>query len=59
MKFRKIPVVIEAILFNGNNYEEIARFSKGKVHKNNREEMVIDTLEGQMRASVGDYIIRA
>lgn len=40
MKYRKKPVVIEAIQFIDNPY------------------MYIETLEGTMKASVGDYIIK-
>jgi Protein of unknown function (DUF551) len=34
MKYRKKPVIIEAIQFNGNNHEEIISFTKGNaVHQ--------------------------
>lgn len=39
MKYRKKPVIIEAIQFEDNPY------------------LKIETLEGIMKASVGDYII--
>lgn len=58
MKYRKKPVIIEAIHFNGSNYNEIKLFSVGKFYINNAYEFVVDTLEGQMKADVGDYIIK-
>lgn len=70
MKYRKKPVVIEAIQWNGINLEEIKQFAgdsleyhicdtawevgKGKPHVS----IKIKTLEGVMSASEGDYIIR-
>ena len=70
MYYRKKPVVIEAIQWNGNNLTEIKEFvgdslvydiidtawqvGKGKPHVL----MKIKTLEGDMNASIGDYIIK-
>lgn len=67
--FRKKPVVIEAIQWDGLNLKEIIDFS-GLHNSANKwtweeyEEVVkqdglkIFTLEGRMDASVGDYIIK-
>ena len=57
MKYRKKPVVIEAIQWNGNNGEEIVNFV-GLVGYTNGENIIIPTLEGDMLASKGDYIIK-
>ncbi|TIH27053.1 hypothetical protein D4765_18780 [Subtercola vilae] len=46
MKFRKKPVVIEAMLFAGGAFTTAA------------ENIAITTLEGTMAASIGDYIIK-
>ncbi|EPL1953331.1 TPA: hypothetical protein I8627_002156 [Citrobacter freundii] len=60
MKFRKKPVVIDAVQWTGNNAQEIYDFCGS----GNRDchvcgnEMLIQTLEGTMTASAGDYIIR-
>jgi len=62
-KYRKKPVVIEAIQWTKLNNDEIAKFmgiehvvlvfqEKYGLH------LVINTLEGQMYADVGDYIIK-
>lgn len=67
MKYRKLPVEIEAIKFNGSNFKEILEFSNGKAYRRiayERNEPIetnslnISTLEGTMIASEGDYIIK-
>jgi len=61
MKFRKKPVVIEAIRWvagvNGPSTEEIGRWCGG-VYNVNRDVMIIPTLEGDHAATRGDWIIR-
>ena len=59
MKFRKKPVVIEAIQYLGNNLVEVANFMNDEYdfHPKN-EEIIIRTLEGDMKASIGDWIIK-
>lgn len=70
MKYRKKPVVIEAIQWTGLNLEEIKEFvgesliydiidtawkvGEGAPHVN----MKIHTLEGDMEVSKGDFIIK-
>lgn len=56
-KFRKKPVIIEAIRFTGSNYEEIREFI-GKNTLCSDLSIVIPTLEGDMVAQKGDYIIK-
>ena len=68
MKYRKKPVVVEAIQWNGNNLAEIRAFVGKNVSANTfvesftRKELGsyinIETLEGIMTASIGDYIIK-
>lgn len=59
-RFKKKPVIIEAIQWTGNNIEEIERFAPRiiTVNKNQADELCIDTLEGVMTASKEDWIIR-
>lgn len=58
-KFKKKPIVIEAIQFTGNNFDEICRFAGLAVRIVGREQSLhINTLEGIMKASPGDYIIK-
>lgn len=67
-KYRKKPVIIEAIKFTGNNSFEIENWSKNKVYSSPVLEpsegnptghyLQIETLEGVMTAVVGDWIIK-
>ena len=59
VKYRKIPVIIEAVQWNGKNLEEICQFT-GKCGSELVQggEMHISTLEGRLHASVGDFIIK-
>ena len=61
MKARKKPVEVEAVLWDGTNLTELKNF----VGKNlidltlgNKTVIRIDTLEGLMKASTGDFIIK-
>lgn len=56
-KYRKKPVVIEAIQYEGNNLDEIESFAKS-IFEYNNEKLTIRTLEGNVCASLGDYIIK-
>jgi hypothetical protein len=58
-KFEKLPVVIEAILFTGDNGGELREFVGSALSWNPlRNEAHIATEEGIMRANAGDWIIR-
>lgn len=57
MKFRKKPVVIEAMRWTGNNSDELVAWSPS-VRLNAFGALEIPTLEGMMEASKGDWIIR-
>lgn len=62
MKYRKKPVVIGAVQWSGNNLNEILDFMKDKqpnyYEDDEQKLLTIQTLEGNMIASVGDYIIK-
>jgi hypothetical protein len=58
MKYRKKPVEIEAIRWTGENEFEVSRFVGHKMFFNDLREPVIETLEGNMRTEIGDYIIK-
>lgn len=59
MKFRKKPVVIEAIRFTGRNDSEVLAFCPGARDPiDTKPSLIIPTLEGEMLVSVGDWIIR-
>ena len=57
MKYRKKPVVIEAIQWTGSNLKDVIEFLGGESWMNGRD-LIIKTLEGELHASVGDFIIR-
>lgn len=70
-KFRKKPVVVEAIQWTGSNLEEIRNFVGGDLIEDWMEffdikrelkkmlvSIAIDTLEGTMIVDYGDYIIK-
>lgn len=72
-KFVKKPVVVEAVQWKGDNLFEIITFTDGKPDLTTRmaaekwgdyeilverEGFKIQTLEGMMSASVGDWIIK-
>lgn len=59
-KYRKKPVVIDAIQWTGNNETKVAEFTKNSNRYIEFEGDIcrIQTLEGLMTASKGDYIIK-
>jgi hypothetical protein len=60
-KFRKKPVEIEAIQYNGINQADIAAFTQGLAkfrQIGHTRYIIIPTLEGDHRADVGDWIIK-
>jgi len=63
-QYRKKPVVIEAVQYDGNfrcldifSINEVGNF-KIKREENGSPYLLIPTLEGDMKCSKGDYIIR-
>ena len=60
--YRKKPVVIEAFRLTRSNLEELERWSGGSIRgvqlPREEREIEIHTLEGDMRARVGDWIIK-
>lgn len=62
MKYRKKPIVIDAVLWEGSVKAEqaIRKLAEGagSVFFYQNQTIGIDTLEGTMLASLGDWIIR-
>ena len=58
MKFRTKPCEIEETKWTGENVAEIMRFVKNESAIITNGVLIIKTLEGDMVASTGDYIIR-
>jgi len=58
-KYVKKPIPITAIQWTGENHIELAEFTNGKCKFTVGEpSIVIPTLEGDMKANAGDYIVR-
>lgn len=65
-KYRKKPVVIEAVQWTGNNYAEICRFTEMTLGRTRltyspygiSDQLIIPTFEGEHRANIGDFIIK-
>lgn len=61
MKYRKKPVVVEALQWTGDNLVEIADFIKDSERYfefDSNRDLKIGTLEGIMTVNINDYIIR-
>lgn len=59
MRFRKKPVVIEALQFTGRNHDEIAVFCQPhQVKVGGNFTLIIPTLEGDHTAIVDDWIVK-
>lgn len=62
MKYRKKPVVIDAIQWTGKNTTEVAIFLEGHTNDRGRVDedryIIIPTLEGDHKTNVGDWIIK-
>jgi len=71
MRYRKKPVVIDAVQWTGHNITEISQFMGRIIHPELESEtaylagqgapifsFVIETIEGDMKAMSGDWIIK-
>ncbi len=64
MKARKKPVEVEVIQYDGKNHHKIKAFVGHALHiqqehyASDEVELHIETLEGQMKVIVNDYIIK-
>lgn len=57
-RFRKKPVEIEAIQWTGDNLKELEIFTDDEVCPLAEKRLLITTLEGEMKASLNDWIIK-
>ena len=65
--YRKKPVVIEAVQWTGTNVDEVLGFTQARAsvrdesiqnaRNSSSRVLIIETLEGDMRAEPGDWII--
>lgn len=59
MKFRKKPVVIDAIKYTGKNGSNILHWMFPDIEQDaEANKLTIRTLEGEMNVSIGDWVIR-
>mgnify|MGYP007102730358 CR=1 FL=1 len=59
MKYRKKPVVVEAVRWTGENREEIIDFcEENDLWSSDRKVLFINGIEDIMYAGIGDYIIK-
>ena len=66
MKYRKKPVAIEAEQWTGENFDELWDWMIGSLVKPQKpiyqhqpdRSIVISTLEGDVKANLGDYIVK-
>lgn len=57
-QYRKKPIVIEAVQWDGKNHEEVFGFILKQAFFFKEDGVHIETLEGEMRADPGDWIIK-
>lgn len=55
--YRKLPVLVEAVQWSGSNWHEVLAFA-GKHVFTTGGDLFVHTLEGSLRASPQDYIIK-
>lgn len=60
MKYRKKPIVIDAVQWKGDNLAEVGTLGSAREYEQDflSEDLVIHTLEGDMTARKGDWIIK-
>ena len=56
-KYRKKPIEIEAIQYTGENAKEVINFVNSNI-KVEDVDLIINTLEGDMTISNGDFVIK-
>lgn len=62
-RYKKKPVIIEALQWNGNNFKEIKDFTNKsfptkRIIKQSDDTLLIHTLEGDMKVDKNDFIIK-
>jgi len=60
-RYRKLPVEIEAMQYTGDNLQDIKDFMQKDfliLPKYEKDVLIIHTLEGDIEASEGDYIVK-
>lgn len=58
MKYRKKPVVVEAIQYTGQNKEECEKFLGNEISNSFYIGFGVETLNGPVRIYIDDYLIK-
>jgi hypothetical protein len=58
LKVRKKPIVVEAMKYTGENYYELCEWAEQKLKRDPARKLLLPTLEGPMKASIYDYVIK-
>ena len=58
LRYRKKPVVIEAVQWTGRNFDEVNEFTGGKCYIGHLDRLYIESLEGDHQSKWGDFIIK-
>jgi hypothetical protein len=58
MKYRKKPVVVEAMQLTEETADEVIQFCGGRIKSHPLTGIVIETLEGDMLVNVDDWVIK-
>ena len=56
--YKKKPVIIKAIQYTKESYCECVKFCGLSFCGRTNDDIIIETLEGKIKASLGDYIIK-
>lgn len=58
--YRKKPVAVQALRWEGDNWDQMLRFviAQGGAAHTEQDALIIRTLEGDMVAAPGDWVIR-
>lgn len=59
LKVRKKPIVVESIQWNGDNFDELEKWCPyGLSLFSKNMQLYVRTLEGELTANIGDYILK-
>lgn len=57
-RYETKPCEIEAVVWTGKNIIELYEWGDGDISWDNNGDLYIETLEGRMKANLGDFIIK-
>ena len=57
-RFRKKPIVVDAMQYYGASLELVLVFGQGKIRQTGQDTLDVETLEGTVQARINDWIIK-